>query len=227
MSLDRSLNCRFSWSRHAPTFADGGYRSYRFGETEMRSYHYAGTLIAAGIVVVVSAVHAEEERRELGPHVHGHGTLAITIEANNVQMEFAAPGMDIVGFEHEAETAEQKSAVETALAGLKEPLKLFVWPDSAGCTVTSADVKVVAEEHEDHDAAAEADKTAGTEEHEGHHTEFGATYALACTDTAQINSMDFPFFDRFAGSEALDVTLIDADGQTAFEVRREARYMER
>jgi hypothetical protein len=195
----------------------------------MGLHHHAGRLFAAGMFMVVSAAQAEEDRRELGPHVHGHGTLAIAFEANNVQMELAAPGMDIVGFEHEAETAEQKSAVEAALVDLKEPLKLFALPDSAGCTVTSADVKVVAEEeeHEDHHATAEAGGAAGSEEHEAHHTEFRATYALACADTAQVSWLDFPFFDRFAGSGKLDVTVVDGNGQTAFEVSRDARYLER
>jgi hypothetical protein len=193
----------------------------------MGLHHHAGRLFAAGMFMVVSAAQAEEGRRELGPHVHGQGTLAIAIDANNVQMELAAPGMDIVGFEHKAETARQKNAVKTALADLKEPLKLFVLPESAGCTVTSADVRVVAEDHEHHDAAAEADDTAGTEEHEDHHTEFRAIYALACTDAAQLTSIYFPFFDRFAGSRALAVTVIDADGQTALDVTREYRHLER
>lgn len=198
-----------------------------FGETEMGLHHHAGRLFAAGMFIVASAVHAENDRRELGPHVHGHGTLAIAIEANNVQMELVAPGMDIVGFEHEAETARQKRAVEAALADLKEPLQLFVIPESAGCTVTSAEVRVVAEDHEHHDAGAEANNAAGTEEHEGHHTEFRAIYALACTDAAQLTSIYFPFFDRFAGSRALTVTVIDADGQTALGVTREYRHLER
>jgi len=193
----------------------------------MRSHHCAGTLFAAGMFIVFSAAHAEEERRELGPHVHGHGTLAIAIEANDVQMEFSAPGMDIVGFEHEAETERQKKAVEAALADLKEPLKLFALPEPAECTVTSADVKVVAGEHEDHDAAVEADKAAQTEEHEGGHTEFRATYVLACADAAQITSMDSPFFDRFTGAGKLYLTIVDAQGETAFEVSREARRVER
>ena len=188
---------------------------------------HAGRLFAAGMFIVVSAAHAEDDRRELGPHVHGRATLAIAIEANNVQMEFAAPGMDIVGFEHEAETARQKSSIEAALADLKEPLQLFVIPETTGCTVTSADVRVVAEDQEHHDAAAEADNAAGAEEHEGHHTEFRAIYSLACTDAAQLTSIYFPYFDRFARSRALAVTVIDADGQTALDVTREYRHLER
>ncbi|MBB4170559.1 DUF2796 domain-containing protein [Rhizobium sp. BK538] len=188
--------------------------------------HRAGALIAAGMLGVASTGYAKEEHRELGPHVHGHGTLAIAFEANNLQMELTAPGMDIVGFEHEAETDEQKKAVETAIDDLKEPLKFFSFPDSAGCKVTAADVKLVAEAHEEHEAAAKTEGAA-TEEHDDHHDEFRATYTLACTDAAQVTSIEFPFFDRFTGSEELDVTVIDAKGQTAFEVSRESRRLDR
>lgn len=193
----------------------------------MGLHHYAGRLFAAGIFAVVSAVHAEEDRRELGPHVHGRATLAIAVEANNVQMELAAPGMDIVGFEHEAETARQKRAVEAALADLQEPLKLFILPESTGCTVTSAEVKVIAEDQEHHDAAPEADDTAETEELEDRHSEFRATYALACADAAQLTSIYFLFFDRFAEARALAVTIIDADGQTSSDVTRDYHHLER
>src|SRR5690606_41217224 len=78
--------------------------------------HYAQTLLASGIVMLAAAAQAEDVSRELGPHVHGQGTLAVAIEGNNVQIEFVAPGMDIVGFEHKADTARQKRAVTAALA---------------------------------------------------------------------------------------------------------------
>jgi hypothetical protein len=197
------------------------------GEIEMGLHHHAGALIAAGIFVVASAAYAEEEHRELGPHEHGRGTLAIAFEANNVQMELITPGTDIVGFEHEAETDEQKKAVETAITDLKQPLKFFSFPDSAGCEVTAADVKLIAEEHEEHEAAASTEEAAATEEHEDHHNEFRATYALACADVAKVTSIEFPFFDRFTGSEELDVTVIDDKGQTAFEVSRQSRRLDR
>jgi hypothetical protein len=193
----------------------------------MGLHHYAGRLFAAGIFAVVSAAYAEEDHRELGSHVHGRATLAIAVEANNVQMEFAAPGMDIVGFEHEAETARQKRAVETALADLREPLELFVFPETAGCTLTSAKVNVIAEDDKHHDAEAETDDTAETEELEDRHAEFRATYALACADAAQLTSIYFPFFSRFADAHALAVTIIDADGQSSSDVTSDYRHLER
>ncbi|WP_442582167.1 ZrgA family zinc uptake protein [Mesorhizobium sp. ASY16-5R] len=152
--------------------------------------------------------------------------MAIVVEANDVQMEFAAPGMDIVGFEHEAETARQKKTVEAALADLKEPLKLFVLPEATGCTVTSVDVKLIAGEHEHLQAAQNADKTAETDEHEGGHSEFRATYALACTDASLLRFIHFAFFERFRDAEELGITIIDANGETTAEVSRQAPSLE-
>ncbi|WP_343314751.1 DUF2796 domain-containing protein [Brucella sp. BE17] len=177
--------------------------------------------------MLASAAHAEEERRELGPHVHGHGSLMVAIEGNNIQMEFVAPGMDIVGFEHEADTNRQKRAVEAALADLKEPLNLFELPESAGCAVTSTDVKLVAEEHEHDHGAAQTESPGEIDDEENHHSEFRATYALTCEAAEQIKSINFRFFDRFRDASELSVTFIDADGEAAFGVSRNFRNMER
>ncbi len=193
----------------------------------MRLRHCAWTGIAAGILLVISTAQAEEERRELGAHAHGHGTLAIAIATSSIQMELSVPGMDIVGFEHEPETARQKRAVEAALADLKQPLNLFGLPGYAECAVTSAEVGIVVEKHKDDDAPTEAQKAAMTEEDDGHHTEFRASYAFNCADAAQVRSIDFRFFDRFRDSGQLYVTFTDADGTTGYAVSREARNMER
>jgi len=167
----------------------------------------------------------EDELRELGPHVHGIGNLIVAIEGNEIQMEFVAPGMDIVGFEHEADTTRQKRAVEAALADLKEPLTLFELPPSADCTVTSAEAELVAEgnETEGHEEAeAEAD-----EDYENHHSEFRANYAFTCADAAQVQSINFRYFDRFRDAHDLNVTFIDENGEVALAVSRNFRYMER
>ena len=55
------------------------------------------------------ALADEAERRELGAHEHGHLVLNIAIEGDRIEMELMAPGVDIVGFEHAAETDEHKA----------------------------------------------------------------------------------------------------------------------
>ncbi len=100
-------------------------------------------LVAMSLLAIPT--RGEEGHRELGPHVHGHGTLNIAIEDKRVSMELEVPGMDIVGFEHAPSTDDQKAAVEKAKARLEKPLGVFSLPAAAGCTVAEAKVAIEAE----------------------------------------------------------------------------------
>jgi hypothetical protein len=193
------------------------------------------SLIATALLV--SPAFAEEHR-ELGPHVHGHGTLDIAVEGTKVSMSLEVPGMDIVGFEHAAESADQKQAVDKGTATLSAPLTLFKIPASAGCKVTDAKV-AIEPEHEhgdedddhDHDAKEAADhdhegKEAADHdhgEHEGHagHNQFHATYALECAKPAEITTIAFDYFKSFAGAQGLTVNVVTAKAQNSYEIKRD------
>jgi hypothetical protein len=187
-----------------------------------------GTACVVALVGALAATStAAEERRELGAHVHGHSSLAIAVEGSRVTMELHAPGMDILGFEHAPETDEQKTALEQAKAALADPLRLFVLPQAAGCRATEATVELETEEHaheegaEHHEEAEHAEEEHEGEEHEaGGHAEFEAAYALDCKDPAELSSITFAFFDRFAGAQEIEVTLLTERGQTSYEVTR-------
>ncbi len=194
------------------------------------------SLIIVAAAVAAQPARAEEEHRELGPHEHGHGTLNIAVEAKRVSMELEVPGMDIVGFEHAAESKTDKAAVETATGTLSDPLKLFKVPAAAGCKVAEANVKIEAEhehEHEDgdhdHDAkgegkdadhAKEEKEDHDHEEHEGHN-EFHVTYALDCQKPESLTSIAFDYFKSFAGAQALTVNVVTAKAQNKYEVTRD------
>lgn len=203
--------------------------------------------VAATILVLASAQGAAETERQLGPHQHGHGSLNLAVEGQTVQMELEVPGVDIVGFEHKAKTAEDRAKMEAAAKTLAQPLALFILPGEAGCKVTAAKVSIVgatepdddtheldhrdhteveAHEAEDHQAEEHgADERQAEEheadEHQAEHSEFHAEYALSCSNVAAITAISFPYFEVFPNSAELAVTLITAKGQKAFEVNRE------
>lgn len=192
--------------------------------------------IAASLVsLCLTPALAEGEKRELGAHEHGHSALNIAIEGDRIEMELIAPGADIVGFEHAAESEEDKMALEQAEAMLGNPLSLFAFSSDAGCAVESASVEIEGEEHHD-DHADEADaeeehheggEHAETdhEDHEGEasHNEFHAAYALTCSAPDALDGIDFAaFFDSFAGAEEIEVTVISEKGQSSYEVERDA-----
>ncbi|MEP5757782.1 MAG: DUF2796 domain-containing protein [Litoreibacter sp.] len=116
-------------------------------------------------LTLVAAPTFAEETRELGAHEHGVGELNIAFEGNTVAMEFHAPGADIVGFEYEASSAEDRAAIDAAVATLAKPLELFVLPAAAECSVTQASAELESEDaHDDH----EHEEHAEAEKHDEH-----------------------------------------------------------
>ena len=198
-------------------------------------------------LAVLAAGTAHSQSRELDAHLHGHGTLNIAFEGKSVAMELEAPGADIVGFEHPAETAEDRSLIDAAIAQLAKPLELFVIPAAAGCTVTAANVELMGEddheeghegehddknehvegqEDEDEHAEDHKDEDDHKDEHadeagEEGHNEFHAEYALTCADPTAIDAIEFAYFERFPNAAELDIQMISDKGAKGFEVERD------
>ncbi|PSL20428.1 zinc uptake protein ZrgA [Shimia abyssi] len=123
------------------------------------------------ILLTMMAVPAlAEETRELDAHEHGVGELNIAVDGETVAIEFHAPGADIVGFEYEATNEEDLAAIETATSILSNPLDLFVFPDTAGCSVVSASAELDTEEdgHDDHDDHADEHHDEHSDDHDEH-----------------------------------------------------------
>jgi hypothetical protein len=189
---------------------------------------------AALVLALMGAPAFSEEKRQLGTHEHGHGTLDIAIEGQKVSMELNVPGSDIVGFEHAARTKKQKAALAAAKKKLEAGLNLFVPDPAAGCQLKKADVRWVLEEKE---SAAHSKghghshghnhKKKDTGHSHGHkhdegdsHAEFKAHYELECAESEKLSKMDFPFFQSFKAAEKLTVQVLSAKGQEKHEVKR-------
>ena len=203
------------------------------------------------VILLAAATPAlAEETRQLSSHEHGVGTLNIAFEGNRVEMEFIAPGADIVGFEYAAETAEDRAAIDAAVAKLARPLDLFVLPEEAQCSVVQASAALESEEehdehhgddhddhgehddHADHDNADHDDHDdhdhdeAEHNEEDGGHTEFHAAYSLTCAEASSITEINFAYFDAFANAREIEVQMVTASGAKAFEVERDAPVLD-
>jgi hypothetical protein len=175
----------------------------------VRSVLASVTLLAALPALAEQAAH-----RQLGPHVHGQGTLDIAIEGNKVEMELVAPGMDIVGFEHVASTDEQKSAVATAKKKLSDVLNVFKFPSAARCNVDAANVESRKETHQP------GEKDDDDKPGEPEHSEFHATYAITCQAPENLTGMETVYFTDFSGGQLLNVNVTTAKGQTQAQMTR-------
>ena len=147
-------------------------------------------------------------------HVHGQGQVSMAIDQNLLSMTLESPGADIIGFEHEARTAEEKAAVTKALKQLSDPMFVIQLPGSASCKVIQASSEVASEnggeghaDHEDHESEA--------------HGSFIAEYQLACANIAVIDFITFVYFGHFRNAQSLMVVLIDKNGQHRHEINRD------
>jgi hypothetical protein len=179
-------------------------------------------LVIAMSVATASPSLADEKHRELGPHVHGQGTFNIAIESTRVSIELEAPGMDIVGFEHEANSDRQKAAFAKAEKQLADPLSLFKLPVAAECRLSDAKVAVEAEDDhaEGHDDDHGDSKADDHDEHGGHNA-FRVTYAIDCAKPENLTSITFDYFKTFPGAKKLDVSVVTDKAQSKFEVTSE------
>ncbi len=178
-------------------------------------------VLAAGLACTALSASAQEHR-QLGAHVHGHGRLNIAIEGKTVSMELEVPGADIVGFEHEPSTPDQKAALEKAKAKLADGLSIFTPVSSAGCALKSAKVATEAEHEDEHEDEAHAGADGHHEEEAGHHhSEFHVEYSLECSSPSRLTAMTFDYFKAFPGAQVLNIAVISPKGQSSFEVKRD------
>ena len=164
-----------------------------------------------------SHAHGAEETRQMDAHEHGVSKLNIAFEGNVLKMELEAPGADIVGFEYEAETDDDKAKVAAALTVLGNPASLFVLPAAAGCTLALAEAHLAG----DHDDHGESHEQAHADD-DGGHSEFQAEYSFDCTDPAAVITLSFGYFDAFPNAEEVEVQIVGPNGAQAFEVERDA-----
>ncbi|CZF81393.1 hypothetical protein GCE9029_02581 [Grimontia celer] len=117
----------------------------------MRTKHlFALSAIALGVTSAASAEN--HEFRQHDAHQHGVVEWHIAQDGDELLAEITAPGSDVVGFEHAPENAEQKAAIEKAVAALAKPGALFAINAEAGCELEAQQVShtLGEDDHDDH-----------------------------------------------------------------------------
>ena len=82
--------------------------------------------------------------------------LSIAVDGKKVLIGLEVPGADIVGFEHEPSTPEQKAAIPNAKAKLANGLALFKPEEKAHCELEQVKVSLEAGHEEEHEHGAPA-----------------------------------------------------------------------
>ena len=168
-----------------------------------------------------------EETRQVDKHEHGVGELNIAIQSNTMVLEFMIPGADIVGFEYEAKSEQDKATVNAALTKFEDYNNIFIIPINSKCLLVSSKININQEDdHDDHDDHEEQDGQDDHDDHDEHqeeaHNEFYAKYTFECGDIKSLDLLEFPYFETFSNSGELEVQFVSEIGSTSFEVEADS-----
>ncbi len=198
-------------------------------------------LVFASMLAANSSGTWAGEQRHHDAHVHGIAHLNAAVEGTSLHLEFTSPAANIVGFEHQPRTPEQKDSVRNAIEKLEDGSKLFMPSPEAQCRLSKSSVKTDIEHHDEHDADAEhkhehekdphheKGKDHDQEHHKEHedeharHSEFHSEYQFVCKNPGKLLQMDVMLIQSFPGIEHIEVQLLTKTKQTALELTAQSR----
>lgn len=157
-------------------------------------------LLVMALLVTSGFVHGAGNP---GAHQHGQGQLQLAMAGQQVELRFVSPAHNLLGFEHNARTAEQQAQVETVVRWLSDT-PLIDTPAST-CTIESVRVQT-GMDGSDHDHATE---------HSAQHSDFEVNQELDCPGLDPAGSLTTPLPDRFPGLDRLDIAWTGPGGQGA------------
>lgn len=164
----------------------------------------------------LAAAHAHDDHDHahgtLGAHEHGVAKLNVVLDGNTLELELDSPAMNIVGFEHAANSDADKATVAAARQQLEQPLKLFALTQAAGCKEEAQELEspLFGDADHDHDG--------GAHEHSHQHADVNAHYQLTCASPDKLAQLDLaPLFKTFAQTQKVNVQLIGPNGQKGVE----------
>jgi Protein of unknown function (DUF2796) len=170
---------------------------------------FAGSVLSLLLFSQPGFAEPDHGTRHVDAHVHGAAELAIALDGGQLVAEFTSPGMNLVGFEHQADNPSDVAAVEAAVQQLRLGVDLIEF-EGGGCTLRKAEVKAEGLLVDDHSADHHEDEEA--------HAEFEANYVFNCTDANLLTSISVSFFTIWPGVEEIETVFLSADHQLSVEL---------
>ena len=203
----------------------------------------SATALASVLLACTAFAASDDERREHEAHEHGHGTLDIVVEGEELVIELRIPAVNVVAFEHAPKDDAEREAVRQALVPFGDATSLFALSAEADCEVEEAEAAISSMGHEDeHEGEGHGDGDGhghekdthetdehAKDEHEEHvedgsdsdaeaHSELRATYHFHCHAPERLGEIDVRAFEHLRDAEEIDVRVVTPAAQLAMEL---------
>lgn len=162
-------------------------------------------IFLSAVWILASAAFAQEHRHH-GAHEHGAASLGVVVEGNTVHFEFEAPADNIIGFEHEPKTPQDRAKQKAALDKLKNnlPAILKLQPAS-GCRLI---VEKLAWKKEMHGGS-------------GTHSIVEGEFKAECKNSPAGTELRTAFTQFFPSLESVRITVISGNRQNAVVIHKD------
>jgi hypothetical protein len=153
-------------------------------------------------------------------HQHDRGTLSISKEGDRVAIELRIPAQNVVGFEYEPFTVQERATTSAANEWLQTGQGLFALPDEAGCKVIAAVLEVPdwakrrQQQREREDVAREVFENSEPEAADTSPADYKARYQIDCEHPDKAEWVDVTLLDRLKGPVKLDATVASGERQS-------------
>ena len=141
-------------------------------------------LIALIAALLTTTAYAQQHH-----HTHGKAQLYLTYASSQLHVEFNSPAMDVLGFEGEPATDQQKQAVQQLKQTLSKPAALFTLGGNR-CGL----------------------KSQHTDISQDHHSDVHASYQFTC-EGEPAPDISLTLFDQFPSLHQVEVFAIINDKQ--------------
>ena len=196
------------------------------------------TGLAPAVLACAAFAASDDEHREQEAHEHGHGTLDIVLEGEELLVELRIPAVNAVGFEHAPRDDSEREAVRKALVPFGDAASVFGLPAEAECEVEEAVAEIsgisLDDGHGDDQHRDEAGHEDEEHEHEEHasdsgmeaHSELHAAYRFHCREPERLDRIDVRAFEHLRDAEEIDVRVVTPAAQLAMELNPESTVVE-
>jgi len=151
-------------------------------------------------------------------HVHGSAKVTLALETTTTgTIDLDVPAESIYGFEHKANSKNDKAAEDKGLKPLRgNPYSVVRLP-------TDCEVKVqkVEREQEKEEPGAKEEH----DEHHGEHADITATYSVKCVNSLKGVKVWVPMFDVFPRVKAVSLQVLTPGGQVEKKFKNSSEFL--
>ncbi len=173
----------------------------------MLVYRRAAALLTLVLGCAVHSRATADEFRSRGVHEHGSATLDVALQDATLDIALHSPAINVIGFEHEPRTAQEKAALAAADRIFGSSQRLFLMPESAACTPTGVTRTPISYEQDGDD-----DKPGAP------HADYDVSYRFHCAHSDQLGWIEVKLFEQMKGMRKITANVVTTTLQTQFEL---------